>query len=255
MRYTRAQDIETAVRGMYEKNGYVVLSQVRNGTGFSKPPRTADMMIFSTWPSRGMYCEGIEIKVSRSDLQSELANPQKADDIARYCKSWWLAVPDDLITPEMMIPEAWGVISVDEKGKGKVSRKGPVLTPEPMDSALVCSVLRNFSESHVHVSEIEPKLKQAKEEALKSARADKEHRLKELEDAMRIFKEASGIDLLTDRRHPIWEIGAVGEAVKLIMALRGRPEAELREAADRLKSASAAIETALAVMKPVEVSA
>ena len=44
--------------------------------------RTADMMAISTWPSRGLYAVGIEIKVNSSDLAKELASPSKADDIA-----------------------------------------------------------------------------------------------------------------------------------------------------------------------------
>lgn len=250
MRHSQASEIEAAVRSLYEKNGYIVLSQVRNGTGFSKAPRTADMMIVSTWPSRGLHCEGVEIKVSRSDLQSELANPQKAEDLAKYCKWWWIAVPDDLITPTMMLPEAWGVISVSDKGVAKVSRRAATLTAEPMDAPFVCSLLRNFSESHVHVSEIEPKLKEARAEASKAARADREYRLQEMERAIAEFKTATGVDLLTDRGHPIWDIGSVGEAVKLIAGLRSRPVADLREAAANLKGASAAIESALAMLNP-----
>jgi hypothetical protein len=198
MRYTRAGDVEAAVRGLYEKNGYVVLSQVRNGTGFSKAVRTADMVIVSTWPSRGLFCEGVEVKVSRSDLQSELANPQKADEIAQYCKAWWLAVPDDLITPEMMIPESWGVISVSDKGKAKVTRQGKPLTPTPMDNLFVCSVLRNFAESHVHTSEVEPKIQAAREEAAKDALVGKDYRLKEIEAALDKFQQATGVNLVTD---------------------------------------------------------
>jgi hypothetical protein len=248
MRYTRANEIEAAVRKFYEKNGNVVLSQVRNGTGYSRAVRTADMLIVSTWPSRGLFLEGVEIKVSRSDLQSELANPEKADEIAKYCKWWWLAVPDDLITPEMMIPETWGILTVDDKGKASIARRGTMLSPIPMDTLLVCSVLRNVSESYVPASEIDDRVKAAVEERLKSMREDRNYRLQELEKAFAEFREATGVDLMTDRNHPIWDMRGAGDAVKLLMEMRSRPADELRDAAVSLRKASTAIEQAMAVV-------
>lgn len=120
--YLQADQISAAVRKLYAKNGYVVLSQVRNGTGYARPDRTADMLVVSTWPSRGLHAEGIEIKSSRSDLMRELSKPEKADEIARYCQHWWLAVPEGLITADMIVPETWGVITVNEKLNAKHSR-------------------------------------------------------------------------------------------------------------------------------------
>jgi hypothetical protein len=248
MRYMRAEQIEAAVRKLYEKNGNVVLSQVRNGTGYGRSVRTADMLIASTWPSRGLFLEGVEIKVSRSDLQSELANPKKADEIAKYCKWWWLAVPDDLITPEMMIPETWGILAVDDKGKASIARRGTMLSPIPMDTLLVCSVLRNVSESYVPASEIDDRVKAAVEERLKSMREDRNYRLQELEKAFAEFREATGVDLMTDRNHPIWDMRGAGDAVKLLMEMRSRPADELRDAAVSLRKASTAIEQAMAVV-------
>ncbi len=54
--FLTAGQVDKAVRTLYEKQGCVVLSGVRNGTGFERSARTADMMAVSTWPSRGFSC-------------------------------------------------------------------------------------------------------------------------------------------------------------------------------------------------------
>jgi hypothetical protein len=243
--YLKAGQIYAAVRALYAKNGYTVLSEVRNGTGFSKAVRTADMLAISTWPSRGLYCEGFEIKSSRSDLARELATPEKADEIAKYCLYWWLAVPEGLVSEGMLVPPAWGVIEVNDKLKATVRVKAKALQPVPMDELFVCAVLRNFAESHIPLAEVEPKIEAARKEALANAKASAGARLKELEGAVAKFKAESGIDLLDQWGHPTWELGSIAEAVRLIVSMRGRPVQELLEAKQALLDGAAAINAAL----------
>ena len=243
--FLRADQIDQAVRELYRKGGYTVLSQVRNGTGFERAPRTADVLAISTWPSRGLFAEGIEIKVSKSDLVKELSMPQKAHEIARYCKHWWLAVSEGLVDETVMVPPTWGVIEVNDKLKAKVTRRAEVLEAAPMDALFVCSILRNFSESYVHCSEIESRIKTAREEEQKRADTMRGYRLKELETAFQRFKAASGIDLITDRGHPVWEIGEIGKAVKLITSLRHSPIEEIQAIQATLQASLAAVEEAL----------
>lgn len=244
MRYSTAGQIDTAVRALYQKNGCVVLSEVRNGTGLERRVRTADMMIVSTWPSRGLYCEGVEVKVSRSDLQSELANPKKADDLAKYCRRWWLAIPDDMKLEGLMVPETWGIITVDEKGKASACG-GQILAPLPMDTLMVCSILRNFAESHTHNSEVEGRIKSEVKAAVNAAHDYRDRRLADLEAAIKKFADVSGVEILGRLGNPTWELGNIGEAVGFIRALKTQPAEVLKKAADGLRAASAAIETAM----------
>jgi hypothetical protein len=241
--FLKSNQIEQAVREMYRKNGCIVLSQVRNGTGFERRARTADMLVVSTWPSRGLYCEGIEIKSSRSDLMRELEKPQKADEIARYCRYWHVAVPEGL-TEGVRVPPLWGIISVNEKLKAKELRPAKVLEPQPMDALLVCSILRNFAENFVPLAEVQPKIAEAAEEARKSAKSSSDYRRVELEGILTNFKSTSGIDLLERS----WNAGQIGAAVKLIMNLRGKPVEEIARAQDALRTGLAAIDAALKFM-------
>lgn len=242
-----SSQIELAVRELYKKNGYVVLSQVRNGTGYEKRARTSDMLAVSTWPSRGLFIEGIEIKSDKGDLRRELENPAKAEEIAAYCQHWWIACALGL-TDGLLIPPNWGVIAVSETLKAKVIKPAATLNPKPLDALLVCSILRNFAEGYVPMAEVNPLVAAAREEGRKGGQFDRSHRLTQLEDCIVRFKTASGIDLMGDRGHPIWNMGAIGDAVKLIVALEGKPVNEIARAKAALVAGVSAIDAALAVM-------
>jgi hypothetical protein len=54
---------------------------------------------------------GHEVKVSRSDVLAELADPTKADPWLRYCSRWWLTVSDPALVEGLDIPEAWGIMA------------------------------------------------------------------------------------------------------------------------------------------------
>jgi hypothetical protein len=81
---------------------------VGNGTGQTqKVRRWADMVVMETWPSRGLTIHGLEIKTDRRDWQRELAQPDKAAEMARFCDCWSIAAPKGVVL-EGEIPDGWG---------------------------------------------------------------------------------------------------------------------------------------------------
>ena len=104
------KEVMQAMRNTFgDRKDYAYLEQVRNQTGFTdKRLRIADAITMGLYPSRGLYIEGYEVKVSRSDWLSELKQPEKADDIAGYCHYWWIVAPKDIITVDEM-PHDWGL--------------------------------------------------------------------------------------------------------------------------------------------------
>lgn len=71
---------------------------------------------------------GFEIKVSRGDLRSELNEPAKAADAARFCDRWWLAISDpSLLRPTDVLPPHWGVIAAGGRGLRVL------VEPQPID--------------------------------------------------------------------------------------------------------------------------
>jgi hypothetical protein len=246
--YLTAEQVEQAVRKLYSDTAYIVLSQVRNGTGFAKAPRTADMLAISTWPSRGLYAIGIEIKVNKYDLIKELANPKKAEEIAKNCKHWFVAIPEGL-DDDIIIPADWGIITVNAKLKAKIQRTA-VLKPVPMDELFVCSILRNYAENYIARCDIQKQIDQAVEAETKNIKALQSSRLSELEQGVAKFKEHSGIDLLDSRRgHFTYYTKDIGEAIKLLTALRSQPGEEIKRARESLSRGLEAVDAALSIME------
>jgi hypothetical protein len=58
-----ANDIFASLKAVFPHPAHTLLSNVRNGTGFSRSPRTADAIVVSTFPSRGLWLAGVETKL------------------------------------------------------------------------------------------------------------------------------------------------------------------------------------------------
>lgn len=200
-----AHEIRKAIEVLFPSPAHTVLSEVRNGTGFAKSVRTADMVIASTWPSRGLWLAGVEIKVYLGDWKRELAQPEKAEAIQQYCHFWYVAAPEGLI-PTGQLPVTWGLIEVGKKAK--VTVKPPFQEPKPMDMLFVGSLLRNFAESYVPKSDVD-ELAKAKASKLEEHRSQE---LAGLKQSIEEFVKASGVDLNSQ-----WEYGNIGKAVKLVI--------------------------------------
>lgn len=117
------------------------LYEVANSTGFAAN-RFADAIVVSCWPSRGLWFGGLEVKVSRTDWLRELKDPAKSHAIQKWCSYWWVATAEGVVR-EGEVPETWGWYEVNSKGKSKLRKAAPQLTPEPPSVAFVASLLRN----------------------------------------------------------------------------------------------------------------
>lgn len=115
---------------------------VANATGWAGD-RRADAVAMNLYPSRGLELRGFEIKVSVSDLKRELANPDKAELIAKYCNTWWLVVPKGL-TDKADVPIGWGIMELGEKGLR--TKRAAVPRPddqvEPLSRKFVAAIAR-----------------------------------------------------------------------------------------------------------------
>jgi hypothetical protein len=99
--------------GQHYGNGprYAVAEHVRSHAGFSAR-RTADFVAMDLWSSRGMEMHGHEVKVSRSDLLTELKHPEKAEEFIPYMNRWWLVVSDPRIIRDGELPAGWGLLAL-----------------------------------------------------------------------------------------------------------------------------------------------
>lgn len=94
--------------------------------------RRADALWCPWTISGGSGLIGHEVKVTRADVITELADPTKADPWARYCVRWWLVVASPSLVDGLAIPEAWGIMAPPSGRRRRtmtVLREAPALKP------------------------------------------------------------------------------------------------------------------------------
>lgn len=214
-----AADLMALVEKRYAGDAWIVVPEVGNGTG-SNVRRHADAIAIGLWPSRGHSIEGLEIKVSRGDVQKELATPQKADAVGKFCDFWWLVVSDLSIIDGLVIPPTWGVLFPKNQVL-RVHQKAPKRKAAPVDRGFSAAMIRKVCESWIPKATHEEFKANAKETVraeLKTEAAWKQqnmnYELEDLKHRLEGFKLASGVDLMSEAK---WRVGDIGRAVKAIV--------------------------------------
>jgi hypothetical protein len=234
------------LRHVFPSPAHVRIPAVRNGTGYArKRNRTADGIVFSVYPSRGLWMAGVEIKVSRSDWKKELADAEKADEISKYCHAWYVAAPVDVV-PVNEVPLPWGLIECTAATAKIVKKPKHIAKPTPLDILLVASIFRSVESCVVPVGSVNERVKEAVTKATEAARSRVELELERLREVVKEFERTSGIRL----DGYTWEAGSIGKAVALVrehgvdkIAHNLRREAErMKDLADRVLRDLAAAE-------------
>lgn len=243
--YFSSSEMATLIRWKYPSKEYVVLTEVRDSTGFSGRGREADAVAFGIWPSRGLTITGFEFKSSRSDWTREIANPEKAESIAQHCDSWWLVATEQVAKLEE-IPAAWGWYAPIEKKNGEVTLK-VMKSPPPFASTcggkappreFLMSALRNMRDSSVPKSDlgrlVDEKMAQTAEQRDYQTKRRLE-RAAELEKVLEDFKKASGIDLAAEWGYPAYPPKLVGAAVRALV--EGRLQTHIKNVENAAEAA------------------
>lgn len=185
-----ASDVRELLRARFgNPSRYAVAEEVGNSTGMGQS-RRLDMVVVSCWESDGFSIEGIEVKVSKSDLKHELENPQKHNLFFADLDFYSLAAPRDVIDMDV-IPKHWGVyevyrqkdgelklrckrrpIALDDHGHGTVSRGF---------MASLCRHLYALSPSHSLIREAE---RRGYERAVREEPGTEAYRIRYLEDLL-----------------------------------------------------------------------
>lgn len=241
-----ASDIIHALAARYKAPEYAFLTDVRNSVGFSAKVRTADAMAMSLWPSRGIYMTGFEVKVSRADWKKELEQPEKAEELARFCKLWFIACPDKLIDKDE-IPPGWGLIYFKDDGGFRYVKPAPEHTAIEPTWMFFASLMRDVVEGWVPSSVVDQRVAEATKERL-GRKVDQEgYELKEAKlevEKMRVniaaFEQASGIKM---DRYSDYFNREIGVAVAAFRRWNGVPHEELKQIAERVNRLSHEINT------------
>ncbi len=193
-----------ALAKKYPAPEYAFFTEVGNGTSHRKT-RAADALAFGLWSTRGHDLHGFEIKVSRSDWLSELRNPKKADDIAKFCSYWWLVIGNGDEAKLEEIPEMWGLMSLEQKGEDKVLKmikKAPKLEAQPLNIPMIAGILRRCSESMVPYCTISEQLQERYKAGVEAGQVQVQSRvvniqvqLDRLREQVRVFETVSGVSI------------------------------------------------------------
>lgn len=255
-----AAEIEAKLAKKFGAPEFAFMPQMNQGTGL-QAGRRADAVAFSLWPSRGLDLHGFEIKISRSDLASEVKNPEKAEAIQKFCDFWWLVTPPGLTTELDLLPGTWGLIEVNGQGV-KAKRQAPRLTPQPLTRNVIAAMFRAFQatvpylkENFIPADSVKDEIERRVKESAESKRDHENWELKNLREAVASFEAASGIKI-ADR----WNGERIGEVVAAILKAGGPQQFvnTLGPTAARLRTILEAVETAMAAidkLKGLEVTA
>ena len=211
-------EIYTLLRKRYKESEYALMEEVSDAAGFNRS-RSADYVVMSLWPSRGLALSGIELKSFRGDWLGELKNPKKAENIFKYCDYFWLLTTDENVAKLEEIPDTWGWMII--KGSRIIVKKeAPKQQPIELSRNFLAAMLKRAQDktNFVHIDSIEDRILQAKEyEKTQNERQTKilTDRLTELKSAVDEFEKASGIQI---RSYERWGFDPtkMGEAVKFI---------------------------------------
>lgn len=249
--------------GPFRTPAHAWLYEVRNTTGYASNVRSADALVVSCWPSRGIWIAGIEVKVARNDWRREIDDPRKAAEIMRFCNRWYVAAPPDVIR-DGELPETWGQFEVAGK-KVRLVREAPALTPEPWTPSFVASVLRNAAEAQsaarqrgrdegaeearasadvAAMDALRAELRESKSALSTATRAHERTKrdLAQLRQEIAQFERHAGITVGIGHRGDMTSVGRAFKAAQMLAMHRGLA-ANLRRAADELDPVEAVMTT------------
>lgn len=194
---TAVSDVRALLRRRYAHPEWALCFEVANATG-SNARRYADAVAMNLFPSRGLALHGFEIKVSKQDFMSEVANPEKSAAVQQYCDHWWIVAPAKAVD-ESLLPKTWGWLRVDAD-RLVVVKQAPDLDAKPVTRAFMAALVRRANE--VDASEVD-KLVSARVEALR--KNDREHIEREIKS--RTAKGAEAIRALDELREKLGSDG------------------------------------------------
>ncbi len=218
-----APDLIYRLSQRYAPPGWAFFPEFRSATGAGNE-RYADAIAVSLFPSRGLEIYGFEVKVSRSDLKSEIDDPKKADAIGKFCSCWYLVISDETITKGLEIPKNWGILK--PRGDALHLAKTAVRVEKPAQPTiqLVASLARRVADEHfVPKKDVDKRIQDAvqtqRARDLKYQQDTETYTVKHLREEnerllarIKTFEEASGVKL------DHWNNKDIGEAVKATLA-------------------------------------
>lgn len=243
-----ASDIRAAMSKRWADPEWAIMWEVGEGTGTLRG-RSADAVMMSLWPSRGLELHGVEIKISRSDWKREAADPTKAEAIARYCDRWWIHTAPGVVDDLSDLPPAWGLREFDGKswatireaektGVEAVSRPFLAAMLRRADRTMRGMVIEASREGRAEIEAEREKIRQQYAGMVEEAVKRKTGELSEVRKNMAAFEAAFGIS--PDEWGDYGKIGVAARSLAECGKSGWAPLADrLRKAADEIDAIEA----------------
>lgn len=187
-----ADEVRKALRAKFgDRRRYAIAEEVGLTTGGSH--RRLDMMILDCYFSNGFRIDGIEIKISTSDLRRELADPEKHIAFFDVIDYYTLACPAGVVEPLMdVIPKKWGILIITKDGSTRYKRKPLALEDRTADGAIP----RGFFASVTRAIQQHQPSEQELREAYDRGARETEAKIKNRRDYMRdrVDREAKKLE-------------------------------------------------------------
>jgi hypothetical protein len=200
-----AKEITELLRRRYSPPEWAFFSELRVGTGYvgfdhnqvKNPEQRLDGWAINCWPSKGLTSIAFEIKVSRSDFLSEIANPDKRQQAIAHSNEFYFVTPAGLIGAEE-VPEECGLMIVKDDALRIVKR--PATNNNPLLKwQFVASIARRTGDIGQEPYRVEKRKSSRLENQLRKANEEKQ-RLRRDRNKWQ-FKER----LLKKKNPELWE--------------------------------------------------
>jgi len=195
--YVSTEALRVAMTRQWKAPVHAIMWEVGDATG-ARHTRLADAVIMGLWPSRGIDLEGVEIKTHRSDWLRELANPAKAEQIARYCDFWWVHASPDVVRPEEL-PAGWGLRIYDGRiwtTPVPAARRQPeAMTREFLAALLRRSDQQNEKQAKQLVDDVLAKERATIEQRIENQVQERSRRSASLASVADEFEKATGLSI------------------------------------------------------------
>lgn len=187
-----AYEVRKALREKFgDRRRYAIAEEVGLTTGGSH--RRLDMMILDCYFSNGFRIDGIEIKVSTSDLRRELADPEKHIAFFDVIDYYTLACPAGVVEPLIdVIPKKWGILIINEDGSTRYKRKPLALEDRKADRAIPRGFFASVTRAIQQYQPSEQELRAEYERGAKEAAEKIKSRSEYMRD--RVAKEADKLE-------------------------------------------------------------
>lgn len=150
--YTAKDIIALLETRFKEPRQYTFATEVGNSTGMAQT-RRLDFCVIDHFQSNDFAIEGIEVKISKADLMTEIRNPSKHNIFFDDLNFYSLACPHYILDKEVMelIPPHWGIYVVKDN-KLRAKRKPVPLHDRPaekINKEFVSTFIRRINEPKV----------------------------------------------------------------------------------------------------------